>query len=72
MSDLLYLRVPTAQWAQRDDVVYITFQICDCQNVNVKYEGNKMHFSGSAKKQDYASSLELFDEIDPEVISITN
>jgi len=59
-------KVAPAQWAQKDDVVYITFRVCDCKDMAVNFEEKKVKFSGKDSKHEYSSNLELFDEINVE------
>lgn len=59
-------KIPSAQWAQREEVTYVTFRVCDCKNAAVEFQGQKVNFTGEANKQSYAVSVDLFDEIDPE------
>lgn len=58
-------KIPTAKWAQRDEVAFVTFQVCDCKDVKVEFQAKAIKFTGTSQKQCYESSLELFDEIDP-------
>lgn len=59
-------KTPSAQWAQRDEKAYITFRVCDCKDATVEFKEKSVNFSGTANKECYASTLELFDEIDSE------
>jgi len=59
-------KTPSAQWAQRDDVAFITFRVCDCKDAAVEFQAQSVNFTGTASKQEYAVTVELFDEIDPE------
>lgn len=58
-------KIPSAQWAQRDEVAFVTFRVCDCEDANVEFLPKSIKFTGTSHKQCYESSIELFDEIDP-------
>jgi prostaglandin-E synthase len=59
--------VPPIIWAQRADKLYVTLNVEDCKNIEVKYESTSLHFKGSSgQKVDYDFTLEFFKEIEPE------
>jgi len=59
--------IPPVIWAQRTDKLYVTLNIEDCKNIDVKFENATLHFKGcSGQKVDYDFALEFFKEIDAE------
>jgi len=59
--------VPPVIWAQRADKLYVTLNIEDCKNIDVKFENASLHFKGvSGQKVEYDFTLEFFKEIDTE------
>jgi hypothetical protein len=36
--------MPPAQWAQRKDVVFVSFLLNDVKNLDLKIAANKVHF----------------------------
>ncbi|ESW23925.1 hypothetical protein PHAVU_004G088000 [Phaseolus vulgaris] len=60
-------RHPSVKWAQRSDVLYLTVELPDAQDVKLKLEPEgKFHFSATAgsEKIPYEVDIDLFDEID--------
>jgi len=54
-------------WAQRAEKLYVTLNIEDSKNVNIKFDKTSLHFSGvGGQKVDYNFTLEFFGEIDTE------
>jgi len=67
---LSYSRHPSVKWAQRSDVLYLTVELPDAQDVKLKLEPEgKFHFSATAgsEKIPYEVDIELFDAIDVNV-----
>jgi len=59
--------VPPVIWAQRADKLYVTLNIEDSKNIDVKFENSALHFKGcDGQKVEYDFTLEFFKEIDPE------
>ncbi|RDX66479.1 hypothetical protein CR513_54746, partial [Mucuna pruriens] len=60
-------RHPSVKWAQRSDVLYITVELPDAQDVKLKLEPEgKFYFSATAgaEKISYEVDFDLFDKID--------
>jgi prostaglandin-E synthase len=59
---------PIVLWAQRKDVLFLTIQVDECKNPEIKIEGDKLIFKGigGADKKNYEVTLEFFKEIDSE------
>ncbi|XP_027335918.1 co-chaperone protein p23-1-like [Abrus precatorius] len=60
-------RHPPVKWAQRSDVLYITVELPDAQDVKLKLEPEgKFYFSATAgaEKNPYEVDIDLFDKID--------
>ncbi|XP_014506074.1 uncharacterized protein OsI_027940 [Vigna radiata var. radiata] len=60
-------RHPSVKWAQRSDVLYLTVELPDAQDVKLKLEPEgKFHFSAIAgsEKIPYEVDIDLFDAID--------
>lgn len=67
---LICSRHPPVKWAQRSDKVYITIELPDAQNVNLKLEPEgKFFFSATAgaEKTPYEVDLDLYDKVDVDV-----
>ncbi|GAU87461.1 hypothetical protein RvY_00296 [Ramazzottius varieornatus] len=58
--------IPSATWAQRKEVVFLTFLVQDVKDLDLKIEANRIHFEGSSDSKNYDFDLELYAEIDPE------
>ena len=61
-------KCPLTEWAQRDTVAFVTFKVCDCKDANVEFKKQQISFEGTQAQQKFAVTIDLFDEIDPEVI----
>ncbi|KAL7641865.1 UNVERIFIED_CONTAM: hypothetical protein RMT77_007739 [Armadillidium vulgare] len=59
---------PPVTWAQRKNVVFLTFCVEDCKNPEIKMEADKIYFKGvgGSEKKNYENTLELYKEIDAE------
>ncbi|WKA10848.1 hypothetical protein VitviT2T_028402 [Vitis vinifera] len=60
-------RHPTVKWAQRSDTIYITIDLPDAKDVNLKLEPEgKFFFSATsgADKIPYEIDIDLFDKVD--------
>ncbi|CAK8694899.1 co-chaperone protein daf-41-like [Clavelina lepadiformis] len=55
-------------WAQRKDVVFLTFKIESCKTPQVSFEKDKVTFTGTdhSTVTHYANTIEMNDEIKPE------
>jgi len=62
---------PPVMWAQRQQVVFVTICVEDCKNPDIKIEADKVYFKGvgGTEKKSYEVTLNLYKEIDPEVIN---
>jgi len=58
--------MPSAVWAQRKEVVFLSFLLHDVKGLDLKIEADKLHFSGKSDDKQYSADLELFAEVDPE------
>ena len=61
---------PPIMWAQRTNCVFLTVCLEDCKNPDIKLEADKIFFSGvgGTEKKKYEVTLNLYKEIDPEVL----
>jgi prostaglandin-E synthase len=59
--------IPPVVWAQRSDKLYVTLNVEDCKNADVKFSDKSLHFTGTnGQKVEYDFTLEFFKEIDTE------
>jgi len=61
---------PAAMWAQRKNLVSLTLNLEDCKSPVITIEPTKVYFKGSGgpDKKLHEVTIELFGEIDTEVI----
>uniref|UniRef100_A0A8R1DUR2 CS domain-containing protein n=1 Tax=Caenorhabditis japonica TaxID=281687 RepID=A0A8R1DUR2_CAEJA len=59
---------PQVTWAQREELLYLTIEVDEAKIEQLKGEGNKLNFQGSSKTDKYETTLEFFDDIDPESV----
>lgn len=59
--------LPSVIWAQRADKLYVTVNVEDCKNPDVKFESDKVIFSGigGPDKILYEITITFYEEIDP-------
>ncbi|OMP09671.1 HSP20-like chaperone [Corchorus olitorius] len=74
-GDFVYdtCRHPTVKWAQRSDVVFITIELPDAQDVKLKLEPEgKFYFSATsgADKIPYEVDIDLHDKVDESKASL--
>lgn len=62
--------VPTVEWAQRKDVVFLTIDLQDCKDPTIKITNHNLSFAGVGKSHatgsephEYKLDLELFAEV---------
>ncbi|XP_076035755.1 cytosolic prostaglandin E synthase isoform X2 [Oratosquilla oratoria] len=67
MEALVYIPPPVT-WAQRKNVIFLTFCVEDISQPDIKIETNKVYFKGTggAEKKNYENTLELYGEVDTE------
>ncbi|MCL4119879.1 UNVERIFIED_CONTAM: hypothetical protein GTU68_055178 [Idotea baltica] len=67
MPDIQFLPPPVT-WAQRANVIFLTFCVEDCKSPDIKMESDKVFFKGvgGTEKKPYQNTLDLYKEIDPE------
>lgn len=60
---------PPIIWAQRSGVVFVTINVEDCKDPDIKIEEDKFYFKsvGGVEKKLYEVTVPLYKEIDPEV-----
>lgn len=65
------IKKPQVLWAQREDVLYVTIELADIKNEEVKLDEKVLHFSaiGGAAGDKYEVDLEFYGEVDPKVSS---
>lgn len=63
----MYRKQPQVSWAQRKDSVYLTVEVVDPENVEVKLEDSQVSVSCKKDEIDYAIVLPLFASIKTEV-----
>jgi len=65
MADSL---TPSVTWAQRPKIVFVTINVSDVQDPDIKVEKNSLYFKGTAAadKKVYELTMKLLKEIDPE------
>lgn len=57
-------RHPEILWAQRSDKVYVTVELPDAKNAQVKVDPEgRFTFTASSKDAKYETELELFDKV---------
>jgi cytosolic prostaglandin-E synthase len=57
-------KLPKVQWAQRNDIIYMSVDIQDSKNVKLEVEGTKFKFScEDSKGEKYAFEFELSHEV---------
>ncbi|CAG0913370.1 unnamed protein product [Notodromas monacha] len=59
---------PPVEWAQRKNVIFLTIQLEDCKDPQIKIETDKVYFRGvgGTDKKDHELTIELMHEIVPE------
>jgi prostaglandin-E synthase len=59
--------LPAVIWAQRNEKLYVTVNVEDCQDAKVNFENDKVTFSGKGgpEKLNYELTMEFYGEIDP-------
>jgi len=59
--------LPAVMWAQRNDKLYVTINVEDCQNPVIKFESDKVVFSGTGgpDKLDYELTMTFYGDIEP-------
>lgn len=59
--------LPAVIWAQRNDKVYVTINVEDCQNAVVNFDDSKLMFSGKGgpDKLEYEVTIDFYADIDP-------
>ncbi|CAB3401388.1 unnamed protein product [Caenorhabditis bovis] len=62
---------PQVLWAQRENVLFLTFEVDEAKVESLKAEGSKLHFAGTSKTDKYETTLEFYDEIDNESVQRT-
>ena len=55
---------PTILWAQDRDIVYVTIQVMEIKEHDIKLENKKVIFVGKNSNNDYNVELDLFTDID--------
>jgi prostaglandin-E synthase len=62
------LPAPSVLWAQRQNCIFLTIQLEDCQNPDIKVEPNRIYFrgTGGTEKKEYELDLELYEPIVPD------
>eukprot|EP00767_Chilomastix_cuspidata_P002253 gnl/Chilomastix_cuspidata/238.p2 GENE.gnl/Chilomastix_cuspidata/238~~gnl/Chilomastix_cuspidata/238.p2 ORF type:complete len:215 (-),score=26.84 gnl/Chilomastix_cuspidata/238:23-667(-) len=60
---------PPVVWAEREPLIFLTVQVSDLTNVEVKYEEQKVIFEGDKESKHYAVTIPLREKIDPEKCS---
>jgi len=59
---------PSVSWAQREKIVFVTINVSDVKDPDIKVEKDSLHFkgTGSADQKLYEVNMKLLKEIDPE------
>ncbi|TPX36524.1 hypothetical protein SmJEL517_g01188 [Synchytrium microbalum] len=57
---------PEVLWAQRANEIYITINLADVTDPNIKLTPEALHFDGISHNQRYKVDLEFFKDVDPE------
>merc|ERR1712130_563919 len=59
---------PSVTWAQRPKIVFVTINVSDVTNPDIKVEKDSLFFKGTggADQKLYEVTMKLFKEIDPE------
>ena len=61
---------PTLLWAQRTNQLFVTIQLSDCKETVLDLTPKSINFSGTSDKKSYHLKLDLFGEIDVDVLSL--
>lgn len=61
---------PSVMWAQRPHLVFITINVSDCENPEIKVEKDSLYFKGvgGPDKKTYEAKLTFFKEINTETV----
>eukprot|EP00941_MAST-03F_sp_MAST-3F-sp1_P004159 g4159.t1 len=59
-------RTPSVLWAERKDSVFVTFNVPDCKNVDIKLTDQVLSFKGTSEGNDYACELKLKGKVNPD------
>lgn len=61
---------PSVMWAQRHGAIFLTVCLEDCKSPEIRIEPNQVYFKGTGgtDKKEHEVTIELFKEVDPEVI----
>lgn len=57
---------PQILWAQRTNEIFITIDLIDIENPQIKLTENDLYFQGRSDGKDYEVNLKFFNKIDPE------
>ncbi|XP_050515943.1 co-chaperone protein daf-41 [Diabrotica virgifera virgifera] len=59
---------PPVMWAQRSSIVFLTINLEDVKNPEIKFNKDSIYFKGTGgvEKKDYEVTIPLYKEIDPE------
>lgn len=62
------VKIPRVLWAQRSDLVYVTFEVVEAQNehIDITKDGLKFTAIQSSSGEQYAVELEFYAEVDAE------
>lgn len=60
---------PAVTWAQRRNVIFVTFCVEDCKNPTLDIMADKVYFKGQGgtEKKIYEVTIELYGEVNAEV-----
>ncbi|KAG5890573.1 hypothetical protein JTB14_012701 [Gonioctena quinquepunctata] len=60
---------PPVMWAQRSSVIFLTINVEDCKEPEVKFNKDSVYFKGTGgvEKKDYEVTIPLYKEIDPDL-----
>lgn len=57
---------PSVKWAEREDKVYMTFELADAKDVEIAIEKDKITFSASSGGEQYAETIAFYKAISSE------
>jgi len=57
---------PSAIWAQRNNLVFLTLNVTDAKSPEIKVEANRLFFKATSCGKVYETDVELYGEINPE------
>ena len=63
---------PSVSWAQRHNLIFLTINVEDVKNPEIKVEENRLYFKGTGgtDKKTYEADLEMYAPLNSEVSAL--